>query len=158
MRLWLNRWLTICTRAFEIFAHFCTTKSFQVVRNNTCAKVQLASRGKSPWSVPLIGDRSSPILLFDQTTWTVTFTAAILYIFIRSTPLIFRPNELPPLVSWTRFVSNKCIDQSRFRTNSSYINFNFILQINHCRVPSVNLIDSKWSNFYVTGETKHWTT
>lgn len=158
MRLWLNRWLTICTRAFEIFAHFCTTKSFQVVRNNTCAKVQLASRGKSPWSVPLIGDRSSPILLFDQTTWTVTFTAAILYIFIRSTPLFLDQMNYHHSFRQPTPVSNKCIDQSRFWTNSSYINFNFILQINHCRVPSVNLIDSKWSNFYVTGETKHWTT
>lgn len=156
MRLWLNRWLTICTRAFEIFAHFCTTKSFQVVRNNTCAKVQLASRGKSPWSVPLIG-RAPSFYLIKQLGPSLLprpfciFSYGPLHLFLDQMNYHHSFRQPTP-------VSNKCIDQSRFRTNSSYINFNFILQINHCRVPSVNLIDSKWSNFYVTGETKHWTT
>ena len=39
----LGQWLTIRAKAFEIFAHFCTTKSFQVVWNNTCAKEGLTS-------------------------------------------------------------------------------------------------------------------
>lgn len=146
MRLWLNQWLTICTRAFQIFAHFCTTKSFQVVWNNTCAKVELAFRSK--WSVPLIGDWSSPAFYLIKQLWPSLLPRPF---------CIFVQNSLvssPPPYFYTKWITTNVsinLDSKQWIRTHSYINFNSILQIKSSIVAYhrnlVNLIDSNEVTF-----------